>query len=966
MRVPNAAESGAEILSSLDTLLADLLAEFGRTDRDVESPDVSAVLEHSESLLRAAEALVQRRASEISLAIKNLSQARARIRFTSVGWNAERARIEDALASPDRREGIRIWLTEWATAAGECRWEALERLSGSELTVPGSLSLVRERLSAAAHFLPREPSIAAPFLTRLANGASIGKMTMVGAPARASLHLLLARLALGSPTDPDAALRAASEISSAADLLGESPSVVGARAAMARRTGNDAEAARIAEEVRQFVSVDLAALVEQVHWLAGADPVAFEQVMSAGVTALVARNDIASEVERLCEPLPARVWIRIAMEGLRVKRQSIARMALDAIGTESTYAESAQANELRAELYRQQGASGGVIAEELVAAARNYFWWVSPPVYAKALSLYEEALALDSSQVAVKAELSDLLRTLADGKAFDEYIAELTRALEVVHQAQEGDPSSYAFQVEAAVLMDLMDNAPVGAAEYRWRAGLAVLRAIALDAERANPWRTLAIFLREADILDDAAIVARFALAMEDDTLTREDAISAMANAERFEDALELLDDYHETSSWSICINASILSQLGRETEAVELFRKGVVLSDESEPIWWGWRDAMEAAERIGQVEWAHDIAEELWKRSRKRKGNVEAMEAAANAALELGHPHEAERISLEMLDADPSRDYALQTLAFAQLLQGHAEKGLDSVRRVIATESSMLTLDGYSLRIWPRLERWAARTDVQLPPLESIQSALTERRAILESKKDLWLESIERVPLEQRPLAEFVSDWARSAVDYARGHYASAARWLARAKWTETPPELDTFRVLIIMKEFGEEPAAAIQDVAEPVPDGVHEPSLRLQLPQSWFRNLNNREFEGDVVSRFLSELRIRASVTLPLVTVSAHVELEPDKYRILADEAVLEDGRIRTDVLFAFEESLSFMADSQIAVVAHDAREILPGLVSLDTNDLPEDEGLKLFLMEPAEVVVRRLGRVYEDSLR
>jgi tetratricopeptide (TPR) repeat protein len=962
----------------VDELLKHVLqkAEHFRSRLDV--PDALASLDEVAKTLGEISAVLQRRAPEVTTALNNLAAARHRLRFQPSVWPAQQEHLKSALVE-NLDKGLSTWLTLWATAISEWRLEAAQRIADSPIGLPSAAALIRERLSFATETLRAEQVAAAmPTLQAIARGAVLGGRSLVATLARGSLHLLLVRLLLeqdASETD----MRA--ELGDAADLLGETVSVVAARAYVARATGAVDEFQRLVSACRGSVSSDLGALVEQVQLTADNDPAALDEVLEEGVAPLLARGDVVSEVERLRQKLPAALSLRLCKEALDGDNIVVAEYALSHRDSTWRPADVSVAYELAAELYRRQGRTPSEIARMLIlagdeATSIDY----GDPVRAR--RMYEEALGLDpdaKTTIRLAAALYDEARTLPLVVSREQ----LKQARNLIEEARTQDlveEDGWSHIVEYYILTRLADEATAAAEEESWAAALAILRALVLNISAPDRWAILSSALRGVNLYELAARTARHAvdLAPYNETAL-EAAVSAITNVGRYEEALELLDRLTPTP-WRAGVRGYTLLRQGRAEEAFAILRD-VALVGEAEYWWWVWYSSIDSANASGNNEWAWQAASRLWKLARQRPSETEAWEAGAFAALELGKLKEVQARARKVLtERDPRAYFARELLGSAQILLGDPESGIQTLLDMIDVAYTVSNLDEVETLMWPRLTRLARRQHVILPEFHPLGSAIARAKQRIESTNG-GLREMDWP--DNRSLSRLVLSWLAAALAYAESNFVLAQRLADDLSWEGKLPELDHFRALVsaAARVSPDESSAVLRDSAgstllaadsrEAEPgdgdsdDERPEYPIAVALPPSWLDDYKGRELLHPIFLEYLPRVRANSGGSeLPSVRVVTDLSLEPASYRIEVNGAIAESGTIDVHALFCLSPALHLLERAGVHVRAEPSP-LLPELVTLSTHpSILRRSMFALLLMTPEEVIVRRIPLVLRPT--
>lgn len=99
--------------------------------------------------------------------------------------------------------------------------------------------------------------------------------------------------------------------------------------------------------------------------------------------------------------------------------------------------------------------------------------------------------------------------------------------------------------------------------------------------------------------------------------------------------------------------------------------------------------------------------------------------------------------------------------------------------------------------------------------------------------------------------------------------------------------------------------------DMPEPEadPEASTVAELQLRLPSSWFADYADPVQEHPLFIRYLPELRAKVDWEIPAVRVAAENDLEPDRYQILTDQELLDEGRVQPGARYCSAATLAFL---------------------------------------------------------
>jgi hypothetical protein len=165
-----------------------------------------------------------------------------------------------------------------------------------------------------------------------------------------------------------------------------------------------------------------------------------------------------------------------------------------------------------------------------------------------------------------------------------------------------------------------------------------------------------------------------------------------------------------------------------------------------------------------------------------------------------------------------------------------------------------------------------------------------------------------------------------------------------------EDDPELGSEAALVVSWLGGGETATE-----EPAP-------LSLELPPSWFEEVDDPVSQHALFLWSLPELRINAETTIPPVSVSTDVALEPTGYRIAVAGVVTEEGNVLAGRRQVDSAALNLLTpDISDAATTVDDPLLQPfGNAAIREEDAPSTSLAALLSLSVAEVVLRRLEAV------
>jgi hypothetical protein len=159
------------------------------------------------------------------------------------------------------------------------------------------------------------------------------------------------------------------------------------------------------------------------------------------------------------------------------------------------------------------------------------------------------------------------------------------------------------------------------------------------------------------------------------------------------------------------------------------------------------------------------------------------------------------------------------------------------------------------------------------------------------------------------------------------------------------------------VLTDLGYADDALLSDApAEPSDDW----QLRVELPPSWFAQTSDVVNEHPLFQRYLPELRLRSTATIPPVKISTDEDLEPDGYRVIVLEELVEEETVPFRWRLLSIDALDLLPD-QIREFATPVDE--PSLRPFGGVKVPEarfEEGDlgSMLSVSALEAVTRRLG--------
>jgi tetratricopeptide (TPR) repeat protein len=923
-----------------------------------------------EALLAARRAVVARTAelqaavAELGTMVERLRRLAALAPFSEAGWPERREQLERKLGD-DPSAGLAAWLEDYYMAQAGVRTEAVGRLlTLAPQLPPGTAVLVERCASTAAALAGRLWGPGAPLLRAGVRGVAVGDRSVPRRPCRVDVALLLGRLAL-----LEGELDAAEEVLSAAPAERDSPGLAALQARLERMRGGDGSAI---EDVASRAPTDLDVCLEVMAHLrsvpaeeraAEADPLADEALLAArsAVDGLLSLDDLASELERRLEPIPARIYLAVGERALRQEDRALAIVALAAAASAvdpSEHALAASISERRAEV----AADDHDRARILLGAGKD---WERAGQPARARGCYEAVHALEPDDVEATLRLADVLWVLSGSGP--EELSRVQAALDLVTEAQAAGPLppelSWGYLTEAVCRSRIADLIASPPDDQQWRALLAALRAVALQPRVAGRWVRAARCASGVRLLAVAEALSAESVRLDpssENVLFHVDRLVALDDRPG---ALEELDrlvaaDPGVDRVTAEVSRASILLAGGQTAEAATLLLGITDLSP------WGEILLLFALTVLGRHEQARTMAERVTRAQLEHRGEPWAMALFGLAGLVTGRLDEADQFGRQMVDrADPNGHYLTGAAA---LLQGDEARGVQELAAYV---------DGFDSQheVWelfhtelPFLRALLAREGRGDAVLVQVESQAEAGRSALAGRPSPGAEVAAADPSGVDPdVVARVRVLALALVADAEGDAgAEPDGAVARA----LAPELEALRSARAGAAPSEEAAGPpMAPAGEPdEPPAGDEPPVVLHLPPSWFADLADPLVQHPLFTRYLPELRLRDPDRLPPVSVRTDATLEPDGYRIEMAGAVGEAGRVPVGFWYLAAPALPLLTPE-----IRDAAEPAPDLHLFDTDvvrvpsALVEDPGLAVLLaVEPAEAVARRLALVVTET--
>jgi tetratricopeptide (TPR) repeat protein len=946
------------------TAIPPLVKLLQQTSAQLRQEDIDAglatVIREVESATAPAEAL-ERAGNLLPLRARALEAAHVgyiarMVPFTPAGW-AERAAALERQLRHDPRGGTAAWLAEWLAAAAYCRITAMERIVATP-SLPRGAELLTERCALAGRALDdREWHVAEPLLAAGVDGVPTPDSgTLPPAGVRGALLRLLVRLALreGRWDAADAALDTLE-----ADF--PSPAVQALRARWLHWNGESDAGYRLLDEaaLREPAGLDVThALIERAH--AESRSEAALEAATAAIDELPVLADVQAEIERLVDP-PAELWVAAAHRADRDHDDEILELALkradeaidpgDApLGARVAGLMAARADRLgrpaaeRAAAHLTAG-SESVRAQRLADAARHY----------------EIASGLAPDDWDAKIRLADTLVALGQGDPLAGARKDIERALGIIGAARAAGAitldRSWAHLTEAqaharlAEAVDGSDNA------HAWSAFVAVCRSLVHVPEDPDRWSALAWAADGLSLygVELAAIERARDLGAADD-IAQAQYLQALANVGRVDEALALAEGSDE--DWYRAVRGWLLAHSGNLWKAASVLR-----STTRDPSWvWASSALITALLATDRYDDAADVAVELRATWTNRLDEHKALWALAMSSLVLGDLDDAEGWIAQLARTDDEGEAPYLT-GVLRALRGDTDGALAALRDNLASIRYFTELQSWPDTAGVTLAVLCARHEAPVPPLESLRDALDERRATLQARLD---------PLE---------DLLHAPVRAADADTVALARALGAALLRDAAGEREQARdALRALAEplLADPEVAALRDalaaprtVAAPAPaDGNGRPSellpaapaeepserpLMVQLPSSWFADHENPVEDHPLFLRYIPEMRMRASWSVPPIRVKAEDDLEPDRFRILVYGDAVDEGHVPAEYAYGSGDAFALLGIGAAEAVAGLRLSRVPRPALEPAGALGE-----LLTMPAVEVVARRIGEV------
>jgi hypothetical protein len=774
----------------------DKVAETAKAEADLVKAATTA-----RRLLRERLDALEDAEAELQDLIDQIGHLRAIMSYTPDGWPRERKRLR-SLLDKDPTAGIAGWLQYWYAAAGSHRLDALAWLV-DEVPLPEGADLLAERGKLAASGLEqRNWHLAAPMLEAGATGLRVDGSKVPKLEERASLRLLLARLALtaGMLDQAEEVLGAAEDRETGAAAL--------ALQARRHRLARNPEAARpLLVKAQDLDPGDLDVVAELIlQAREGKQTDAAIEAARVGVDALGSLFDIDSDLGRLLEP-PAELWIAVADRARREGTLELSSRALDEaerlaawneyellaiIAEHKAEAATTRAARLRALL---EAGDRRVEAGQMERARINFEKALavggdqeeSPSLalaavrFADRLLTRREARGRDvdtgrdvgtghGKRIRIDLEkalraagnkeerrlralaamrLADTVATLAAPQPLRLVRDEVAAALERLVDARAVDDlatsQSWSYVTEVELRMNLARAADERRADHLWRAFLAAARAVALSPGDSRRWSRLADVAQDLYCFNAAEIVAAHARELGGDA-ELPSYVQALTNAGRIEEALRLIGG--ATDPWSGCVRSYLLLRLRKPKEAVRLLR--AVTMDPS----WTWAQQTLLLALLLTGEDAAPDAASFAAAIRDQTDEYGILHVLAQFEQVQGHFDRAIDLAEQMLKVQGGLGewQAASVLGQALLLRGDVDRG-DVARGWKLLKEGLSSYRSPMLDDWesverPQLQALAVRwRGVELGDLDALEPLIAQRRRQLQELSDPFRE-LERAPV--------------------------------------------------------------------------------------------------------------------------------------------------------------------------------------------------------------------------
>lgn len=882
---------------------------------------------------------------ESAVALGNLSKAVTRLRrvfrFTEDGWPTERSRLQ-ALVETAPADAARAWLDYTWQAAADYRLEAIRRLV-DDGPLPDDYGFLRDRVrTCVAGLESKDLWLARPLLDE-------GLTVAGGAPAAQGLRLLVARLAL---------LAGETEVARSVLEKGSGAAALALRAAAARSTGDLDTARRLLSEAEAIDAFDMDVVHEGVRQALGLRmPQEAKEIAQRGVDVRSSLVDIQHEVGKLLDP-PAQLWLAVAR---RAHHESAARLCLEALerATDVAWAGDDYDRAL-GEVYEIRAAmtEGVGRARYLLEAGDR---WISVPDVPAAREDYETALsAFEHTEdrplwASLVFRRGDCIAVQSSQEPLRDVRPELTQALADLVEAQAvagavaDEPWSFGVEFDLRNRLSSCLGQPRN--EHLWRGFLAALRSGSLQLDQARSWQSIADAAGAMGFtpLALAAAEASFARSAQDDPST---IAVCLTNAYRYDAALARLAD--DRTAWAESIRGWIRWRQGRFEESARMLSSVTI-----DPQWsWARNALVSSLVLTARPDLARSTAEQFAAEMPEEPEEFETTLHNARLRLVLGDvPRARERAAAaQAVEVGSDEGEASFLLAQLHLLSGDREKAAALLATALERRRGR-PLTEWALVDRPHLCAVAEMHDLPTEGLDDFDAKVRAAQAHDRSSSEVTVDDLDDAGVD--PVVTTAARRLAVAV------LAVATGDLARAReaLSVLPRDLEAERQSLERYVDALETPAPPQLPQEDLPPAAEPPReehpLRLELPASWFEDYDDPVRQHPIFLRCLPELRARATAEIPPVKVAAVVELEPDRYQVLAGDggAVLASGRLPAGSRFCAVETLAALPERLRA-----AAEIQPGgLAAVPEQQFGSQDHLaRLVTLDRNEAAVAEVGRV------
>ena len=896
-------------MNAVTTLLARAEENLARDDLDVGLRSVieaadgesepGAAADRVAALLKDRARSLKSAQEELRRLRKSVDHIRDRLPLSEEGWPLRRSAIESALAA-DPDEGLALWLGDWFRALAHCDGSAVGRIAEMGASLPEGAELLAERCRITAAALDAwvlDPIV--PELLAAATGVKAGGTTVPDRATRRRLMLLAGRVTLesGAPDAPKVLERLHDEV--------PSPAATALRARLAARDGDyeDAERwlAQASAEAPQDLDVAIAIIGDARD--EGLEDVALHAADTA-IAALPVIAEIPSELRQLITEPPTELWVSLASRALAERE---AELHLDALERAEQAAGGAPLLlAIVAEARVRSATVRGLSAAERIAALFEAAGErLSTGQLELAADHFEAALRIDPGHAEAQLRLADVLIAIGNGRPLSAGRPVVERALKLIDDVAGregiGVELGWAHLAAAAGHARLADAADPSAAVHSWCRLAEVGRAVAKAPDDARCWTELAQAADALGLFNVAHATAHHASELEPDgEVAFQQRVQELVNAGHLDQALIELEGKEDP--WYRAVRAFALMRRGRALEAVAVLR-----STQLHPEWtWALEALMGALVLTDRFEDAVRVAADVEGTWGERLDESVGVDVIAWTRVLLGDFDGALALIEPVLEMDimPS---ALPLAARARLLRGDADEGVRLLRRWLKESTSWMSVSDWARFDRPFIRVLAGRYRVELPGLEHLDELAGERVEHLRRARD---------PLEELDQATGPAGTTQTAkaivavlLRISGGELDAAAEALAQARRLCPGEQVLELLEPVVHGQPAGVPAPAAEIEAEewaPEPDPEPERPLCLELPASWFRDYEDPVGMHPLFRRSLPRQRLRPGPALPGVMVRTDEELEPDRYRILVLDDVVEEASSPTALLYGSGEAM------------------------------------------------------------